>query len=172
MNLSPTALLAHSRTEAGKRMIRYTATSGIGVVGTQILIVLFYRGIKLQEVQSNLASTMCMAIPAFALNKYWVWGKRGRARLRREVLPFWAFTVAGWVLSTAAVAFVSGMAEPQSNEQTILVMAASIAGFGALWILKYIFLDKIMFGPHHHTPYDEDLEREILEGQAAPLADH
>ena len=41
---------------------------------------------------------------------------------------------------------------------------ASIAGFGVLWVLKYIFLDKIMFGPHHHTPYDEDIEREEATG--------
>jgi putative flippase GtrA len=149
-------------------MIRYTATSGVGVVGTQILIVIFYRIIRLEEVQSNLASTMLMSIPAFALNKYWVWGKRGRARIRREVIPFWAFTVAGWVLSTAAVAAVRGMAEQHSTEQTLLVMGASITGFGLLWILKYVFLDKIMFGPDHHTPYDEDLELEeaALEGAA------
>ena len=37
---------------------------------------------------------------------------------------------------------------------------ANIAGFGVLWILKYLFLDKIMFGAEHHTPYDEDIEVE------------
>ena len=36
------------------------------------------------------------SVPAFLLNKYWVWGKRGRAHMRREVIPFWLFTVAGW----------------------------------------------------------------------------
>ena len=40
------------------------------------------------------------------------------------------------------------------------VQAANIAGFGILWVLKYVFLDKIMFGPDHHTPYDEDIELE------------
>jgi len=39
-------------------------------------------------------------------------------------------------------------------------MAASIAGFGVLWVLKYLFLDKIMFGSDHHTPYDEEYEAE------------
>ena len=39
-------------------------------------------------------------------------------------------------------------------------VAANIAGFGILWVLKYVFLDKIMFGPDHHTPYDEDIELE------------
>ncbi|MGI8754314.1 MAG: GtrA family protein [Acidimicrobiales bacterium] len=160
MNLSPATLIAHSRTDAGRRAIRYSVTSLICVAITQALILIFYRGIKWSEVESNLAATMLTSVPAFALNKYWVWGKRGRAHMRREVLPFWAFTVAGWALSTGAVALVSHLGEPHSTLRTLSVMAASIAGFGVLWVLKYIFLDKIMFGPEHHTPYDEEIELE------------
>jgi putative flippase GtrA len=165
--LHPRALWAHSKTEAGRRAIRYSATSLICVGITQVLIVVFYKVIKINvtdrlspEVEANLAATMLTSIPAFALNKYWVWGKRGRAHLRREVLPFWAFTIAGWTLSTGMVALVASWADPHSSMQTILVMAANIAGFGTLWVLKYLFLDKIMFGPDHHTPYDEDMELE------------
>ncbi|WP_421121155.1 hypothetical protein ACE2AJ_07680 [Aquihabitans daechungensis] len=76
------------------------------------------------------------------------------------MLPFWAFTVAGWAISTGMVALVASWADPHSSMQTILVMGASIAGFGTLWVVKYLFLDKIMFGPDHHTPYDEDIELE------------
>lgn len=167
-HLTPSALMAHARTEAGQRAIRYSATSLIGVVGTQLLIILFYKVIELDavswmkpEAQANLASTMIMSIPAFALNKYWVWGKSGRAHLRREVLPFWLFTVAGWILSTFAVSFAANhIGTPDSAMRTIGVMTASIAGFGILWVLKYLFLDKIMFGTDHHTPYDEDIELE------------
>lgn len=163
----PKALWAHSKTEGGQRAIRYTATSLICVVITQVLIIVFMNvvhinvvdGVK-KEIQANLAATMLTSIPAFALNKYWVWGKRGRAHMRREVLPFWAFTVAGWIVSTVMVALVTNLAGNNSTEKTILVMAANIAGFGTLWVLKYLFMDKIMFGPDHHTPYDEDIELE------------
>ena len=158
--LHPTTLWAHSKTVGGQRAIRYSATSLICVGITQVLIIVFYKGLKLAPVPANLAATMITSIPAFCLNKYWVWGKRGRAHMRREVLPFWAFTVAGWCLSTGAVAMVSKWAAPHSTGQTLLVMGASIAGFGILWVLKYIFLDKIMFGKDHHTPYDEDIELE------------
>lgn len=171
--LHPRALWAHSKTEGGQRAIRYTATSVICVLVTQILIIVFYRFVKLDvesiaghEVflgapeQANLAATMCTSVPAFMLNKYWVWGKRGKAHLRREVLPFWLFTVAGWIISTGMVALVTDLAGNNETEKTILVMAANIAGFGVLWVLKYIFLDKIMFGGDHHTPYDEDIELE------------
>jgi putative flippase GtrA len=170
VNLTPSALLAHSRTEGGKRAIRYSATSAICVLITQVFILVFYRGFHFTEARSNLAATMLTSIPAFALNKYWVWGKRGRAHVRRELLPFWAFTVSGWILSTGAVKLVAeNVGDPRSTLRTLSVMVASIAGFGVLWILKYLFLDKIMFGPHHHTPYDEDIEVEeaALEAGAA-----
>jgi len=152
--------MAHAKSDAGRRAIRYSATSLICVAITQVLIIVFYKGLKLTPVRANLSATMITSIPAFALNKYWVWGKRGRAHMRREVIPFWLFTVAGWALSTGAVAMVSTWAEPHSTQQTLLVMAANIGGFGTLWVLKYLFLDKIMFGPDHHTPYDEDIELE------------
>jgi putative flippase GtrA len=170
VNLSPSALLAHSKTEAGKRAIRYSATSVICVGITQVLILIFYRLLKWSEVESNLAATMITSVPAFALNKYWVWGKRGKAHMRREVLPFWAFTVAGWILSTGAVFLARDVGNPHSALRTITVMFASIFGFGVLWVLKYIFLDKIMFGPEHHTPYDEDIEIEEAALGAQPPA--
>lgn len=162
VNLTPSALLAHSRTEAGRRAIRYASTSVIGVGLTQALLLLFQAPMGIPPVQANLLAVSIVAIPAFMLNKYWVWGKRGRAHMRREVLPFWLFTVAGWALSTLCVYLVvdatKTAANPHGNK--LAVQLANIAGFGVLWILKYVFLDKIMFGAHHHTPYDEDIERE------------
>ena len=61
---------------------------------------------------------------------------------------------------------------PQSTVRTLSVMFANIAGFGVLWVLKFFFLDKIMFGGDNHTPYDEDIEVEearlaALEGSAS-----
>ena len=163
-------LLHHARTEGGQRAIRYSATSLICVGITQVIFLSVYRGLHWEEVPSNLTATMLTSIPAFILNKAWVWGKRGKAHFRREVLPFWAFTVAGWCLSTGMVALVQNVGEPHSTVRTLSVMVASVGGFGVLWILKYLFLDKIMFGPHHHTPYDEDIELEEAGLSPAPAS--
>ena len=162
MNLTPAGLLAHARSDAGRRAIRYSMCSVVGVVGTQILLFLFLHVFEWKPVLSNFIAVTVMSVPVFMLNKYWVWGKRGRAHMRREVIPFWLFTVAGWILSTLMVILVvnatSTDANPDGNK--LAVQGANIAGFGVLWVLKYLFLDRIMFGPHHHTPYDEDIERE------------
>jgi len=175
VDLTPSALLAHAKTDAGKRALRYVATSGFGVVSTQILLFLFLHVFEWGSVESNFTAVTIISVPAFLLNKYWVWGKRGRAHLRREVLPFWLFTVAGWVISTLAViVVVRATKDPNvaslKDGNKLAVQAANIAGFGVLWVLKYLFLDKLMFGPDHHTPYDEDIEREeaALDGAADP----
>lgn len=178
VNLSPSALYAHARSEPGRRAIRYMATSGIGVVLTQLMLAFLLHVLEWRSGVSNVVAVSVVSIPAFLLNKYWVWGKRGRAHMRREVLPFWLFTVAGLALSTlfvvAAAKATTSTANPHGNP--LAVQAANIAGFGVLWVLKYLFLDKIMFGAHHHTPYDEDIEaEEALEEQAKGVpapADH
>ena len=162
MNLTPAGLLAHARSDAGRRAIRYSMCSVVGVVGTQILLFLFLHVFEWKPVLSNFVAVTLMSVPVFMLNKYWVWGKRGRAHMRREVIPFWLFTVAGWILSTLMVILVVNITSTDANPDgnKLAVQGANIAGFGVLWVLKYLFLDRIMFGPHHHTPYDEDIERE------------
>ena len=158
--------MRHARTPDGRRAIKYTATSAIGVALTQILLIPFLHVLGWKPVISNFTAVVLTSVPAFLLNKYWVWGKRGRAHMRREVIPFWLFTVAGWGLSTLAVIIIVNMTKTPANPNgnKLAVQAASIIGFGLLWVLKYLFLDKIMFGGEdghvHHTPYDEDAERE------------
>ena len=137
--------------------------SAVGVIGTQILLFGFLHILDWKPVLSNFIAVTLMSVPVFLLNKHWVWGKRGRAHMRREVLPFWLFTVAGWLLSTLMVILVVKAtrtdANPDGNKYA--VQMANIVGFGILWVLKYLFLDKIMFGTDHHTPYDEDEEQEL-----------
>jgi putative flippase GtrA len=164
-HLTPSALVAHAKSEAGRRALRYVATSAFGVATTQVLLFLFLHVFEWRSVPSNFTAVTITSIPAFLLNKYWVWGKRGRAHMRREVIPFWLFTIAGWILSTLCVVLVVNATKDASNPDLVdgnkyAVQAANIAGFGVLWILKYLFLDKIMFGTDHHTPYDEDIELE------------
>jgi len=167
VNLTPAALVAHAKSDAGRRAIRYSATSLICVVITQVLLFLFLTVVHLKPIEANFLAVSLTTIPAFILNKRWVWGKRGKAHMRREVIPFSIFTLAGWILSTVSVAVIDVMtrtevaASPGTYHHNKLAVAiANIAGFGVLWVLKYLFLDKVMFGEHHHTPYDEDIELE------------
>jgi putative flippase GtrA len=125
----------------GVKAIRYSMVSVVGVGVHQIVLITAYALIGMRGVSANVLAATVAAVPAFMLNKRWVWGAGGGAHFRREVLPFWAFTIAGLLLSTAFVWMADAW-----TESTVAVALASIAGFGVLWVAKFLFLDQIMFG--------------------------
>ena len=123
------------------RLIRYSGASVVGVVLTQGLLVLFVGILNIDAELSNLFAVMLTSIPVFYLNKRWVWGKAGPAQMRREVLPFWGFTLLGLVVSTVLVTVVDNY-----TERTWPVLLANIGGFGLVWVAKFLFLDSVVFG--------------------------
>lgn len=137
----------------GSLAIKYSMVSVIGVTITQTLLVLFVGLLEHNPSWSNVAAVMITALPVFLLNKRWVWSHDGKISFRREILPFWVLTGAGLLLSTGLVT----LAHRLSKDSTLLVMLASVAGFGVLWVAKFLFLDRIMFG---HSEHDEVLSQE------------
>jgi putative flippase GtrA len=139
--MSPAAVLDRVTGGRGALAIRYSMVSVVGVTITQTLLVLFVGILDHDPTWSNVVAVMLTAIPVFFLNKHWVWSADGRVSFRREILPFWVFTGAGLAASTGLVALAQNL-----SDSTLLVMAANLAGFGVLWVAKFLFLDQIMFG--------------------------
>ena len=124
------------------RALRYSGVSVISIAVTQIVLFTAHGLLGLAPMASNVLAVSVAAVPAFVLNRRWVWALHGPSSLRREVLPFWGFTIAGLGLSTAAVALVSLL-----TTSTAAVSAANIGAFGALWVAKYMALDTVVFAP-------------------------
>lgn len=152
MTTSLAALLDRLTGGRGALAVKYSMVSVIGVTITQALLLLFVGILDYDPTRSNVGAVMLCAVPVFFLNKHWVWSADGKVSLRREILPFWVFTAAGLTLSTGLVALAEN-----ASDSTLLVMAASVTGFGVLWVAKFLFLDKVMFG---HSEQDEVLSQE------------
>jgi putative flippase GtrA len=155
VNLSPVTVLDRLTGGRGALAIKYSAVSVIGVIMGQTLLTIFSELLDWNPVLSNVLAVSITAIPAFLLNKRWVWSSDGKISFRREVLPFWIFTGMGLALSTGLVALADSV-----SDSHLLVMAANLGGFGVLWVAKFLFLDQIMFG---HLEIDEVLSQEAPE---------
>ncbi len=142
MNLSPVAILDRLTRGRGTLAIKYSMVSVVGVLMGQTFLFVFIDLLDLEPTWSNVAAVMITAVPVFLLNKRWVWSADGKLSFRREVFPFWVFTGAGLGLSTAFVA----LADNVSDGNSLLIKAANLAGFGVLWVAKFLFLDQVMFG--------------------------
>ena len=143
---SPTALLDRLTRGKVEKLLRFSAVSVVGIVITQALLLSLHGILNIGATTANLMAVTISAVPVFFLNKRWVWGKGGRAHLRKEVLPFWGFTLLGLLISTLLVVVADHI-----SDRTWPVLLANISGFGIVWLAKFFFLDAVVFG------IDEDL---------------
>lgn len=141
MKMTPAAVLDRVTGGRGALAIKYSVVSVVGVVLTQVQLATYVGLLDYDPTWSNVSAVMVAALPVFLLNKRWVWSRDGRIDFRREILPFWLFTLAGLGLSTLLVVLAAAV-----SDATLLVMSANIGGFGILWVAKFLFLDQVMFG--------------------------
>ena len=105
--------------------------------------------LELTASEANVISVLLSAIPAYYLNRAWVWGKRGKSHLKREVLPFWGFVTAGLIMSTVAISFVQ-----DHTDNKFAILFTQLCAFGVLWVLRFFLLDRI-FHLEADAPEDE-----------------
>lgn len=124
----------------GRKLLRYAGVSCIGVLTGQTLLFLFYNRAGLDAVAANSLAVALATIPSYVLNRAWVWGKTGSHRVATEILPFWGMAFLGLFLSNVLV----HLAE-QRSDWWVMINGANLAAFAALWVAKYILLDRVLF---------------------------
>lgn len=124
----------------GSRLMGFSAVSIGTVVVTQSLLFVAYSVLGWPGVAANVAAVCIAALPAYWANRRWVWRRADRHSVSREILPFWGYSLAGLAASSVLVAFAD-----RWWDSPAAVMAANLVGFGALWIGKFVLLDRVLF---------------------------
>jgi putative flippase GtrA len=130
------------------KLIRYAGVSAIVVMITQSLLILASAGFGWSGVAANVFGVSLAVVPAFWLNRRFVWARVGEHRVMREMVPFWVYSLLGLVASTAVVALAD-----RWRGTTFVIALANLAGFFLLWMGKYLFLEKWLF--RRSTPENE-----------------
>jgi putative flippase GtrA len=154
-------VLARIREADYRKMLKYSAVSAIAFPCTQVMLLVFTKGFDWSFVKSNVVAVTVMALPAYYMNRYWVWGKNDKNRFMTEVLPFWIITLIGLGLSTICAHYADLW-----FDSDLAVNAANAVGFGLVWVFKFLFLDRVMFGGQQHFPVDEELDAELKSAPA------
>lgn len=138
--MSVTTPIATARATLDRRPIRYAMVSVVAVAVSQIVLLTTNGVLGWSAVLSNVTAVTIGSIPSYLLNRAWVWGKKGKNHLWREVVPFWSLALLGLGFSTLLVAIAH-----RWNEATWVVSAANLVAFGILWVAKYLLLDALLF---------------------------
>ena len=145
------------RKRHGRRMAKYFVGSVIAfVVSTATFGVAFGTGL-LGSKGASLTASATGAIVNYFLNRNWAWGKRGRADMRRELIPYWRTVV----LTAIAAAVVTGAVnailrdmDTARSVRTVVNTIAFVATYGVAFLFKYRMFDRL-FGGHHHRRHGQ-----------------
>lgn len=131
----------------GKKVLRFTITSGITTIVSFSSIAILYGFRIIPGVMwSTLAGNLIGTLPAYNLNRRWTWGKRGRSHFRQEIVPFWVMSMLGIAFSQLGAWWAKH--EVKSHvwshlTNTGLVTVTNLFCFGVFWVLKLFVFNRI-----------------------------
>src|SRR4051812_42735748 len=105
--MAPATLVATARAQFDRKPLRYAAVSAIAVCCSPAVLGICSAVIGMSPVWSNITAVTLGCIPSYTLNRYWLWGRRGKNHFWREVVPFWVLALIGLAFSTLLVAVAS-----------------------------------------------------------------
>ena len=147
----------------GKKAFRYSVTSAVSLLVSQVSFVLLFGTHTMGPKYSSITATMVGAIPSYVMNRYWAFQKRGSNRLFQEVIPYLAMAVTGLIFSTWAVDFAdshTSFVGTSHLSRLIWVDGAYLGSFAILWVGKFVILNRILFAKTHHESVAPMIEQD------------
>ena len=133
------------------RLARFAGVSVISTVITQASLFALVDGLNMNGPSANVLTVAVTSVLSYRLNRAWVWGHTDAHSLRGEVLPYWLMVFAGLVVSTV----LAELAYDHLAAAGWAVSLANLAGFGMIWVLKFVVLDRYVFHPERRARTNE-----------------
>jgi putative flippase GtrA len=142
------ALWTWSATATRHKAGRYLVVSVMNVVLGEVVLGLSYLVLHWSAVTAAVVAVAVTTVPAYFLNRTWVWGRTGRSHLVKEVIPFWVLSLVYLMLSVGATQAVEAAARSVTTSRplrTVIIMSAILIASGVLWLLRFCVLDTLVF---------------------------
>ena len=127
------------------RVMRYTGGSVVAFATSEVVLVLCYATGILGTTGATIAAFFAGAIPNYVLNRRWVWQRRGRLRVGREVILYAAVSIVSLVAAAAATSWAAQAADGNKTIGTAAVAAAYLVTYGVLFVTKFVVFDLFVF---------------------------
>ncbi len=116
---------------------------------SQLAFVLLYGVLGASAAISAGLAFLAGAVPNFLLQRYWTWRRSGRIALRGELLPYAAVITLNGLLATAITTGTDRLLAPalqHHGARTALLAVTFAAAYALLYALKFVLLDRLVFG--------------------------
>ena len=136
-----------TRRRGWARLARAAATSIAATVLSQVVLL----AVLATGGAAALASTLAWAAGAvlnFVVTRRWVWGRTGRPRVRRELLPYLAVIGLGGLAPIGLTTLSGALLTPLNLPHLwwiVLVDGAYVASYALVFVVKFTLLDRLVF---------------------------
>jgi putative flippase GtrA len=120
----------------------------VNLVVGELVLGLSYLFLHWSAVTAAVVAVVVATIPAYFLNRTWVWGRSGRSHLMKEVIPFWTLAFVYLVLSVGAAQAAAAMARSLTASrplQTLVIVCVIPLVSAVLWLIRFYVLDTVVF---------------------------
>jgi putative flippase GtrA len=140
------------RSPLAGRLTRYTLGSMVAATVSAIVFAAMYAA-AIGTTACSITAFVAGAIPNWVLNRHWAWRRRGRIRVRKEVLGYAATSGATLLIASLATAWMK--TEAQSLDvahgvRIILVTGAYMAVFALMFLAKFAIYELWVFADPGH----------------------
>jgi putative flippase GtrA len=132
-----------------QRLFRYAFTSGLSLGISEACLLALYSTRTFGATSSALLATLAGTIPSYLLSRYWIWSEANRKRVGRQVVLYWATSLASMGITAAGTGLITHAAPGGHRAHVIFAGAAFLAMNVILWFTKYLVYQKVIFRPHH-----------------------
>jgi putative flippase GtrA len=151
----PASLEAKLRTEAGNRFLRFILVAVAAVVTSQVMLGLLTGPVNLSAGASGVIASMVAALVSYLLSR-WAWERKGKPDWLRETLPFWAVSIAVWVILGLTSHYASVYAHHmgyQHLQKHLVVQGAYFLMNCVTFVLRFLTFHYVLFT---HRSRDEE----------------
>jgi putative flippase GtrA len=138
-----------------RKLARYTMVSAISTTVSITILGALVATSAVTPAWANVIATGVGTVPSFELNRRWVWRHTGRRSVLAQVLPFCALSFLGLGLSTLTVGAATGWAASAgagAATRALVAQGANVGTFGALWVVQFVMLDRVLFARRTPAP--------------------
>jgi putative flippase GtrA len=147
--LIPAPIERKMRTEAGKRFTRFAGVAIAAVITSQVMLGLLTGPINLSAGLSGVLAGMSAALVSYVLSR-WAWDRKGKPDLLRETLPFWAVSVAVWLILGLTSHYASVWAHSHDYTHVtkhLIVQGAYLLMNCVTFVGRFLILHYVLFAP-------------------------
>ncbi len=130
------------------KFVRYSLVSAVAIVISQATILICTWLLGLSGIAANTIGALVATPASYELNRKWAWRKGGKSHLWKEVVPFWALTLVGFLASTGTVQIADSLCQSHGVTglaRSLAIMGASLFAYGVIWIGKFFLFNRLIF---------------------------